>query len=173
MKNKTIIATALLVAGLLLLSGCVDNNAKNNSLVITSTPVSTVTTKELVNDSLPVTKISQNATYKSNTSSNLSTSTENNKSSEALIPASPGWCVPGEKITVSGKQLIIQGLVMESSVNASLCYAKSVQSNNDTNTTTNYYFNQNKTIERMNSSSVSTSGNSSATAFASSNISII
>ncbi len=139
MKNKKIITTILLVAGLILLSGCVDNK--------TDPPTATT----------PATQITSQST------NNANMNTVSTRSASPLISANEDWCTAGNKKTIAGKEFTIVGTVTDNGTE--LCKAELEIPDEKTT----YYFSEDGNITRMNSSSLLINGNASATVSASPN----
>lgn len=167
--NPTSILVAMSIIGIILLSGCVgDKDTSSSTTKTTPVPTKTLPTIQTtpVKTVLPVTTIKESVAS-NQISTNVSAKSDNNSS--ALTSLTADWCKPGANIIAASKGFTIQGLITDNGT--SFCYAKSVQLVNGTNTTTNYYFNQNKTVERMNSTSISSNGSASASASSSVNTS--
>ncbi len=129
MKNKKIVTT-LLIAGLILLSGCVDKKTDSPTATTPTTPT------------IPTTQITSQST------NNKDMNTVSTRSENPLIPANEDWCTVGNNKTVVGKEFTIVGTVIDNGTE--LCIAELELSNEKIT----YYFSEDEHITRMNSSSL-------------------
>lgn len=150
MKNKYKLKkiTILLLIGILLVVGCVDNTKTN----IDIPPSVTNKVNDDTSQTSDITKILNDQQQKTNASQ----TTNLTASSTALITDDADWCKPGASKTEQGKTFIIKGLTTLNGFE--VCYSESVTENSKTS----YYFDKDGTVKKMNMTSTSENGSSSA-----------